>query len=67
MISIRDEPEGRGTVWSGERIKGQRWGWGRQGLGLLARLTLVQWGWHAALHPWGVVIHDVDSDVGVPV
>lgn len=38
-----------------------------RGLGLLARLTLVQWGWHAALHPWGVVIHDVDSDVGVPV
>lgn len=34
---------------------------------LLAQLTLVQWGWHTALHPWCVVIHDVDGDVGVPV
>lgn len=42
---------------------------GRQGHRpeLLAQLTLVQWGWHTALHPWCVVIHDVDGDVGVPV
>lgn len=37
------------------------------GLELLSGLTLVQWGRHAALHPWCVVIHDVDGDVGVPV
>lgn len=30
-------------------------------------LTLVQRRRYTALHPWCVVVHDVDGDIGVPV
>lgn len=63
--------EDRGTARQDSiQLQGSQMGPGEEeatGLELLAGLTLIQWGWHAALHPWCVVIHNVDGDVGVPV
>lgn len=65
--------ERTGVAWlveCGTRKISHKTGFGEDrviGPELSAELTLVQWGWHAALHPWCVVIHDIDGDVGVPV
>lgn len=75
----RQDSVGRSEGVESKKISLGRWGQKKIGNGSRApfpgspkvpagwELTLVQGRRHAALHPRGVVIHNVDGDVGVPV